>query len=83
MQLHDNNVYVLARRARYAAKERDERAGDWMEEAVGMITRHTNWQEKKHYFVVPKIGQVNHMRLGHIEFRVDRFYILDPIQGEH
>ena len=23
------------------------------------------------------------MRLGHIEFRVGRFYILDPMQGEH
>ena len=82
VKLHDNKLYILARRAYCAGKEGKGTAREWRKEAVGMVTRVTNWQDKKHYFVIPKIGQVNHMRLEHIEFRVGRFYILDPMQGE-
>ena len=83
VQLYDNNLYIAARRARNAWKGGDDRAVEWMDEAAAMITRHKNWQNKKHYFVISKIGQVNHMRLGQIDFRSKSFYTLDPMQGEH
>ena len=48
IQLLDNKLYIVARRAYQAEKGGAETAKEWREEAVEMITRITNWREKKH-----------------------------------
>ena len=46
IQLHDNKLYIVARRAYQAMKEGTVMEKEWREEAVEMITRVTNWREK-------------------------------------
>ena len=80
-QFHDSRLYEMAKIAVQMIKEGKTEGKEKLREVAEMVTREKNWYDKMQCFVVRKPGGVDHMRLGIMNVKLRKYFVLDPMQG--